>query len=82
MIDLLYYRTHNFRLFRVLLGIYAFTAAEVHKYYGLDSCIGATKVVLIVLKHFGFRAKPQSVQLIVRNSAFNKAVISGDTPPP
>lgn len=75
-------KTKELLLGKVLLGIVMFARTEILKYYGSDSCIASTKVVIRILKHFGFQAEPRSVQLIVHNAAFNNAVLIGDTPPP
>ncbi len=54
---------------------------EILQDFRRDSCIGSTKVLIEVLKHFGISAEPMPVQAYVYNPHFLAALERGDHPP-
>jgi len=54
---------------------------ELAKDFRPDCCIAATRCVLRVLKHFGYRGDARSVECYVFNPAYVAAVLRGDSPP-
>lgn len=66
---------------KVVDGIKAIARQEILKDFRLDSCIGSTRTVIRVLKHFGYEAQPFPCRAFIYNPAFVKAIERGERPP-
>lgn len=62
---------------QVLDGIRAVLRTEILKGFTMDSCIGTTRAVIRVLRHFGYDAEPLPVAAYVYNAVMTKHIEDG-----
>lgn len=65
----------------MLDGIEKVARREILRDFRQDSCIGSTRVVIRVLRHFGYKAEPLPVKLYVFNEAYARLLEAGKMPP-
>jgi hypothetical protein len=69
------------RLETILTRLGEVARQEIRKDFREDSCIGSTRVVSRVLKHFGYVVKPFPCIAAVYNKPYADALMAGRTPP-
>jgi len=69
------------RLDTILERMKQVTRVEILKDFRRDSCIGSTRVVIRVLKHFGYEAVPFPCVAFIYNKGYTEAILRGEQPP-